>query len=371
MNCSLSQATPIQKSPKIIVLGGGIAGLSVYASLRKLNFNVQVYERSNKKRMSGMGFLLLQNGADTLIEMGLSEAFSNQSKQLENYITYGKSGSLGISTPLEGVYAVKRNEILALLEQQVCPDHIHYDKAFDHFIYSESGSAEAAVMKDGTVVYGDVFIAADGIHSKVRKALFPAAVLEETEDHELVCVLPNLDGSLSLNNDLVKFLDSEAGVNMGLFRLKSNEVLWYLQFDKNKHGTPLDNKMGMTQFITEIGTYLPGSFRNILFSSKAEDCFYWKTSRMDLLPAFHRQNVLLIGDAAHPLLTFTSQGVNSALRDSIVLANLFEEGFATLSELFSAFYMERKDEILRYIQEGDELLKQFSSAKFQGLPLVC
>ena len=371
MNCSLSQATPTQSSPKIVVLGGGIAGLSVYASLRKHNFNVQVYERSNKIRRSGMGFLILQNGVDTLMEMGLSDAFSNQSKQLENYITYGRAGSLGVSTPLEGVYAVKRNEILALLEQQVCPDHIHYDKAFDYFSYNESGFAEAAVMKDGSIVYGDVFIAADGIHSKIRKELFPAAVLEETEDHELVCVLPNLDQRLSLNNDLVKFLDSEAGVNMGLFRLRSNEVLWYLQFDKTKHGTPLDNNFGMTQFISEIGTYLPDNFRNILFSSKVDDCFYWKTSRMDLLPDFHRQNVLLIGDAAHPLLTFTSQGVNSALRDSIVLANLFEEGFTSISELFSAFYMERKDEILRYIQEGDELLEQFSSAKFQGLPLVC
>ena len=371
MNCSLSQATPTQRSPKIVVLGGGIAGLSVYASLRKLNLNVQVYERSSKNRLSGMGFLILQNGVDTLMEMGLSDAFSNHAKQLENYITYGSEGALGLSTPLEGVYAVKRNDILTLLEQQVCLDHIHYGKAFDHFLYNESGSAAAAVMKDGTVVYGDVFIAADGIHSKVRKELFPEAELEETENHELVCVLPNLDERLSLNNDLVKFLDSEAGVNMGLFRLRSNEVLWYLQFDKTKHGTPLANNREMTQFIAEIGAYLPDTFRDILFNSKVEDCFYWKTSRMDLLPAFHRENVLLIGDAAHPLLTFTSQGVNSALRDSIVLANLFEEGYDTSSELFSAFYIERKDEILRYIQEGDELLEQFSSAKFQGLPLVC
>lgn len=371
MNCSLSQATPIRKAPKIVVLGGGIAGLSVYASLKKLGFNVQVFERADKNRCSGMGFLMLQNGIETLDELGLKTSFKRISKKLENYTSFESADMLGVSTPLKGVYAVKRNEIVDLLECELNPEDIHYNKAFDHFKYEETGSVKAAVMTDGSIVSGDVFIAADGVQSKIRSTFFPKYKTEETDDHELVCVLPKLGFNFPLRNDLVKFLNSEAGVNMGLFRLKSNEVLWYLQFDKTKHGTPLDQEMGMEKFISKMACYVPHLFKKVLDVSEPEKCFYWKTRRMDLLPSFHYKNVLLIGDAAHPLLTFTSQGVNSALRDSIVLSRLFKNGYEDLSDLFTAFYMERKDEISRYIKEGDELLEQFSSAKFQGLPLVC
>ncbi len=371
MNCSVSKATPSQQAPKIVVLGGGIAGLSVYASLKKLNFEVQIYERSSSKRSSGMGFLLLENGLQTLKEIGLDHSFNNISKKLEHYVSFEHSNTLGISTPLEGVYAVKRNDILDMLLEDVDPKDLNYDMCYDHLVFDEDGTARAVVMTDGTTIKADVFIAADGVYSKVRSDLFSNVLLEETDDHEIVCLMPKGFGTVPPGNDWVKYLDSTAGVNMGMFKLYNEELLWYLQFDKSKHGTPMEMEYGMVDFLKKFTEYLPDSFKDILLKSDPGKCFYWKTKRMDLLPRFHQNNVLLIGDAAHPLLTFTSQGVNSALRDALVLGNLFAEGERDLEKIFTDFYLDRKDEIERYIKEGDERLEEFSSAKLQGLPLVC
>jgi 2-polyprenyl-6-methoxyphenol hydroxylase-like FAD-dependent oxidoreductase len=371
MNCSISKATPTQKPLKIAILGGGIAGLSVYASLKKLNFEVQIFERSSSKRSSGMGFLLLENGIETLKEIGLDQSFNTISKKLDHYVSFGESDALGVSTPLEGVYAVKRNDILDMLLEDVDPEDLNYDMSYDHLVFDEDGSARAVVMTDGTNVEADVFIAADGVYSKVRSELFSNVSLEETDDHEIVCLLPKGLGQVPPGDDWVKYLDSTAGVNMGMFKLYNEELLWYLQFDKSKHGTPMEMDNGMEDFLKKIIQYLPDSFKDILLKSDPGKCFYWKTKRMDLLPRFHQNNVLLIGDAAHPLLTFTSQGVNSALRDALVLGDLFAEGVDDLEKIFTDFYLDRKDEIERYIKEGDERLEEFSSAKLQGLPLVC
>ena len=135
MNCSVSKATPSQQAPKIVVLGGGIAGLSVYASLKKLNFEVQIYERSSSKRSSGMGFLLLENGLQTLKEIGLDHSFNNISKKLEHYVSFEHSNTLGISTPLEGVYAVNRNHILDMFLEDVYPKDLNYDMCYDHLVF--------------------------------------------------------------------------------------------------------------------------------------------------------------------------------------------------------------------------------------------
>jgi 2-polyprenyl-6-methoxyphenol hydroxylase-like FAD-dependent oxidoreductase len=371
MNCSVSKATPSRRSEKIIVLGGGIAGLSVYASLTALNFDVQIFERSSPSVSSGMGFLLLQNGVDTLNKIGLGSAFSTISKSLDNYKSFEKANLRTTREPLDGVYAVKRDDIMSMLFNRINPSDIHYNKSFDHFLYDDIGMAKIAVMEDGTHVEGDIFIAADGINSKIRSFLFPEYQLEETDDHEIVCLLPSVLADLPVGDDLVKFLNSADGVNMGMFKLHSNELLWYLQFDRSKHGSICNTKTGMESFLDYIANYLPVHFQKVLSLSDPANCFYWKTKRMDLLPSFHQANILLIGDAAHPLLTFTSQGVNSALQDALVLADLLKDAPNSLDEILTAFYCNRKDEISRYIKEGDELLEQFSSAKLQGLPLVC
>ena len=90
---------------------------------------------------------------------------------------------------------------------------------------------------------------------------------------------------------------------------------------------------------------------------------------MDLLPRFYRQNAVLIGDSAHVFLSFTSQGVNSALQDVIILTECLRS-IHTQDQMGShlgdqekvaleKYSGQRRAEVERYIDSGRNLAKRF------------
>ena len=89
--------------------------------------------------------------------------------------------------------------------------------------------------------------------------------------------------------------------------------------------------------------------------------FLWISERMDLLPSFSVGPVVLLGDAAHPLLAFTSQGANSALEDAACLSALLSRKLEErpIDDTLQRYYREREPRIRRYIADGDQLVEQF------------
>jgi 2-polyprenyl-6-methoxyphenol hydroxylase-like FAD-dependent oxidoreductase len=75
--------------------------------------------------------------------------------------------------------------------------------------------------------------------------------------------------------------------------------------------------------------------------------------------------MVLVGDAAHPLLAFTSQGANSAIEDALCLASLLskQKPEETFENVFEDYYAKRKVFIQKYINEGDELIRDFLEMK--------
>ena len=75
--------------------------------------------------------------------------------------------------------------------------------------------------------------------------------------------------------------------------------------------------------------------------------------------------MVLVGDAAHPLLAFTSQGANSAIEDALCLASLLSEQKPEekFENVFEDYYAKRKEFIQKYINVGDELVRDFLEMK--------
>lgn len=58
---------------------------------------------------------------------------------------------------------------------------------------------------------------------------------------------------------------------------------------------------------------------------KARDVKFWKLIARGPIPKWHKNRLLLIGDAAHPMLTFQGQGGGQAIEDGAALGILFDQ----------------------------------------------
>ena len=368
---SISKKTSNAGTQQVAILGGGVAGLSTYFFLKKAGFTVHVYERSDYQNNDGMGFLMLENGVQVIQEMGLEHQFAQVSRKLNRYETFSDPLHDSLDANLDGVYGVKRSDLVRVLRSVVPQEDIVLNAELDQLIFDEKGIAKTALMKDGTEVQADIFITADGVFSSTRQTLFPESSLQSTNNHEIVGVLPKHRINIDIGDAFAKYVNSIQGLNMGMFQLADGDLLWFMQVNTDIHGA-YDTTYGtLEEYIKGFSTILPEPFYSVLMATDLETCYYWKTNRHDLLPSFHKENVVLIGDAAHPLLTFTSQGVNAALTDAKILSEKLAMFDQSLENRLGAFYAERKVEISQFIQQGDQLLEQFSNAKLQGIPLVC
>jgi 2-polyprenyl-6-methoxyphenol hydroxylase-like FAD-dependent oxidoreductase len=77
-----------------------------------------------------------------------------------------------------------------------------------------------------------------------------------------------------------------------------------------------------------------------------------------MLPTFHKWNVLLIGDAAHVALPFTSAGVTNALLDVDCLVDLLQSDLS-MEQVFHDFYKTRSLHVKGHIETGRQIRSSF------------
>ena len=102
--------------------------------------------------------------------------------------------------------------------------------------------------------------------------------------------------------------------------------------------------------------------------------YVWNITDLDPLPFYHHGNMLLAGDAAHPLLSFTSQGASAAIEDASLLAGLLEQvdGPDSIECAFAEFDMIRRPTFASWVNQGRAMLERFLEppSRSMDLPLA-
>lgn len=119
-----------------------------------------------------------------------------------------------------------------------------------------------------------------------------------------------------------------------------------------------NNPESLKAFCAEMMKDFPDDVKTVLEATDFTNAYIWKTRDFDLLPSFHKENVVLIGDAAHLALPFTSAGTTNAILDAKCLSESLVE-FTTLEEAFNAYYQNRSPKIKSHIEQGRILKETF------------
>ena len=330
---------------KVVIIGGGIAGLALGIFLKKRNIEVVINERVNGMPAHGHAFLMHINGLAILNELTCCNNGMLPGKKVDSFRLKRPCGKDLKYMKLTSWQCIKRVDLIRFLYSIFPAENINEGRVFSHFLY-ENGKISAAAFLNGAVEYGDIFVGADGSNSKVRELLFGKLKFTAVRVKEIVGVCSkNIKKSKNCPSVFTKYLNKENGLAFGMIPTSEHEHVWFMQYDSAISDVLDSSPEAIKAFCRKLLKKFPPVVSDIIEANDFSTTYIWNTRDFDLLPSFHSLNVVLVGDAAHLALPFTSSGTTNAIVDAKTLSECLEKA-VDYKKAFRKLYEYRLGEVL-------------------------
>lgn len=336
-----------QQAP-IIIIGGGIGGLTLALALHQKNIPFKVYEAAEVIKPLGVGLNLLPHAMRDLAALGLEEALRSKGIETKEYVFYTANGQRVFDEPrgLNAGYPVPQMSIhrgdlhMALLkavreragDDSVIAGHrcVKVDQnEYEAIVYfADSASGEPLEP-----VRGQLAIACDGVHSVARAQFHP---------NEAV---PRYEGTTQYRGTTVwpSFLSGASMVYMGTYETgkliiypirdnvdgKGNQLInWVIEVSRpQEHLLRRDwNKQAQLEEFIHHFEHCNFDWLDVpAVMRAAETVLEYPMVDQEPLPWWTKGRITLLGDAAHPMMPRGSNGAAQAIIDATTLARLLAE----------------------------------------------
>jgi 2-polyprenyl-6-methoxyphenol hydroxylase-like FAD-dependent oxidoreductase len=333
----------MQQAMKVIIVGGGIGGLTTALMLR--GHSCEIYEQSDSIRELGVGINMLPHAIRELVRLGLLErldAVAIRTAELFYFTRHGqqvwheKRGmDAGHDAPQ---FSIHRGRLLSVIHEAVVArlgaNAIHTGCRLGSFSQDESGVTARFFDRDGVEVAtarGDVLIGADGFHSTVRQTLFPEEGPPCWNGHMLWRGAADWPAFLTSRSMLIAGgLDAKAVIYPIAEGSKPDTRLtnWAMMVRMSDGSTPPPRREDWSrvgkreELIPHVANIsIPHVDLAGLIRATPEFWEYPCCDR-DPLPYWSDGRVTLLGDAAHPMYPVGSNGASQAILDARCLADV-------------------------------------------------
>lgn len=340
---------------KVIIAGGGIAGLSLALTLHQIGVPCVVFEGVGELAPLGVGINLQPNAVRELEDMGIGESdLDDTGLPAREWALVGLNGKEIYAEPrgkFAGYkwhqYAVHRGKFHLLLARKVV-ERLGQDalvlghKVTGYRKEADGGVTAMVTAEDGTVreVRGSLLIGADGIHSAVRAQMHPTQP-------------PIHWGGTVMWRGTAKGVPIRTGSSFIGLGTDRHRVVLYPISAPDAEGLADINWIAEQTFDTDHDWQKSGWFRPVELSEFAHefdgfvydwldlpallaksDCAY-ENPMIDRepLPTWADGPVALIGDAAHAMYPTGSNGATQAIIDGRVLGRIMLDKGATPAAL--------------------------------------
>lgn len=293
----------------VIIVGGGIGGLTLAGALTRRGVGVTVLERAPELRARGLGFTIWPNATAALHAAGLLDSVRTAAGTIVQATLRTNSGRKLVTIDVKAwgerlgapALTATRPDLLAALAG-AAGAAVRFD-AEVVWVSPDRGEVELA---DGELLRADAVIGADGVGSAVRRSLFAAR--QNTLNEPMLVGWQGLvpQGRPRIEVDMIFGPTGAAGI----LGLPGDRTYWFLQAPKGRvpeNGSPFTT--GWSPRIQELIAATPA---DALWRDDVRD--------REPTPNWGRGKVTLLGDAAHPIVPNLGQGACLAMEDAAILA---------------------------------------------------
>ncbi len=348
---------------QITILGGGLVGCLTSILLARQGYKVDIYERRADMRTTAgyagrsINLALSDRGFRGLERAGIAEEikaigipmycrFLHQKDGSTAQAPYGKEG--------QAIYSVSRAGInmrlmdLAEKEQQV---KFHFEhKCTDVDLKTGTCNMEDLKAHKKSVVQAKTIISGDGAFSAARLSMQLQTDQFDYQQFYINCAYKELT------------IPAKSGEGDARFAMEKNALhIWprgeFMMIAlPNPDGSftctlfmPFDGKNGFEQLKTEadVLTFFDREFHDAIALIPDLTTAFFKNPTASLVtvkcfPWHVKDQLLLMGDAAHAIVPFYGQGMNCGFEDCVILDDLVKTHQGDWASTFKAFETARK-----------------------------
>ncbi|KAK1675374.1 hypothetical protein BDP55DRAFT_768498 [Colletotrichum godetiae] len=328
---------------RVAIIGGGIAGLAAARVLREAH-DVTIYERNSPEATeSGAAVGLGPNGSKMAARLGLTIE-SLKAVVSDGFRSYDQSGNLLNESRIDCLqsfgsewWMVHRQDLKDALLRVATgldpglpgrPAKIVYNSR----VVEVNPQDQVVIFEDGSEIKADLIIGADGIHSKVRRAVAGPCNAESTPANlslyrftinrsNMSDILGEIPDVLRYDNGvfLSSFIATDgSNRNVVVYPCRNLEVMNFacaipdtmLRHQTEESWSKDGDVYEMLESFKDFPPWLKQLMKT-LFNVKL-----YQLCDADPLNTYTKDSTILIGDAAHPMVPYQGQGANQALEDA-------------------------------------------------------
>ena len=309
---------------RVLVIGGGIAGMATAIALEQSGFQPLVLEQSGEISEIGSGISLQANGMRVMRQLGAADHVlatgvpleSDEWRRMDTSQTIFSETYAARAARYGGIYilSMHRADLLGSLARRVPPERIRLNSRL--VALEEHPEGVVATLETGEEVVGDVLVGADGLRSTVRTILFGEQEARMTGYAAWRGTIPAADMPPGFERSFVMWLG--AGRHAMTFPIRP-DLHTFNGFVPT--GEILREEWGPSGDLEDLRRSFDGAAPEVLdLIDRMPAALITPINFRDPLPVWGSERVVLLGDAAHPTPPSAAQGAGQALEDSVTLA---------------------------------------------------
>ena len=327
---------------KIVILGGGIAGVSSAIAFKQKGFDVSIYERHQAPSHIGAGIVIWPNASYVLAQLGILNeiaAVSGCPTRMRRMSHLNEDlGSIDIERINSQMgypsFSILRSDFQDILISKL--ESLGVAIQYDHTVTGiETNRIQQAEIhfQDGSKVQGDIVIGADGrmssnarqyVHGDnepvYQKFINWIGVFESTEEFFQEIAVTDYWG---------------IGERFGIVPVTKHKAYWAggMACAEIAPKNPAEYKSELISIFADW----PQPIQKIIQCTPIERINKIFVHDHNPIHSLHKHNLIILGDAAHASLPTSGQGACQAMEDAWHFANCLEDNTRDLQRAFLKF----------------------------------